>query len=199
MRKQTLIVATVTLGGLLLVSPTAPAQTNDKMSSPANHMDPWTRGPANESDLIQKIRHNILMLPYYGVFDDLGFQVNGGAVTLLGEVTRPTLKSDAENAIKKIAGVTSVDNKIEVLPLSPNDDAIRFATYRAIYGDPTLSTRYAYSATPAIHIIVKNGNVRLEGVVMNQMDKTLAGIRANGVSGVFSVQNDLKLDSNGGA
>jgi len=157
-------------------------------------MDPWTRGPANESDLVQKIRHNILMLPYYGVFDDLGFRVDGGTVTLLGEVVRPTLKSDAENAVKKIPGVTSVVNSIEVLPLSPDDDQIRFAAYRAIYGDEGLAPRYAYSATQAIHIIVKNGHIRLEGVVANEMDKNLIGIRANGVHNAFSVENDLKVE-----
>ena len=95
------------------------------------------------------------MLPYYGVFDDLGFRVDGGTVTLLGEVVGPHLKSDAENVIQEIAGVTSVVNQIEVLPLSPDDEQIRFATYRAIYGDPDLAPRYAYSATQAIHIIVK--------------------------------------------
>lgn len=191
MRKITVIAAAVL--GLIFCAIASIAQTSKATSQPG-HMDPWTRGPANESDVIQKIRHNILMLPYYGVFDDLGFQVEGGTVTLLGEVTRPTLKSDAENVVKKISGVTSLVNKIEVLPLSPDDDQIRFATYRAIYGDPGLATRYAYTATQAIHIIVKNGHVRLEGVVANEMDRNLAGIRANGVRGVFSVENELKVE-----
>jgi hyperosmotically inducible protein len=173
-----------------MFSASLPMQAQDKQG----HLDPWTRGPANESELIQKIRHSILMLPYYGVFDDLGFRADGGTVTLLGEVTRPTLKEDAANSVKKIAGVTSVINNIEVLPLSPADDAVRMAVYRAIYGDPSLSIRYAYSAAPAIHIIVKNGNVRLEGVVASEMDKNLAGIRANGVHGVFHVENDLTME-----
>jgi hyperosmotically inducible protein len=135
------------------------------------------------------------MLPYYGVFDDLGFQLNGGAVTLVGEATRPSLKDDAGNAVKKIPGIATVINNIEVLPLSPTDDRIRIATYRAIYGDPSLSMRYAYRAAPAIHIIVKNGNVRLEGVVANEMDKNVAGVRAKSVRGVFSLENDLKVES----
>src|ERR1035441_4415192 len=117
------------------------------------------------------------MLPYYGVFDGLGFSVDGTAVTLVGQAVRPTLRSDAENVVKHIEGVTSVVNKIEVLPLSPNDDSIRMATYRAIYGDSALSARYGYRALPSIHIIVKNGNVRLEGVVANQGDKNLVDIR----------------------
>jgi hyperosmotically inducible protein len=193
MKERILTTVAFVLGSIFICSVNASAQ-KQKMASPPSHMDPWTRGPAGESDLVKEIRHNLLMLPYYGVFDDLGFQVNGGTVTLLGEVTRPTLKDDAGRVVKKIPGVSSVVNNIEVLPLSPNDDQIRFATYRAIYGDPALSTRYAYSATPAIHIMVKNGNVRLEGVVANEMDKTLAGTRANTVSGVFSVMNDLKVE-----
>lgn len=173
-----------------------PAQSKDKAtSSYQDHMDPWTRGPADESELIQKVRHNLLMLPYYGVFDDLGFRVSGGTVTLLGEVTRPSLKDDAGSTIKKIPGVTTVVNNIEVLPLSPSDDRIRIATYRAIYSDASLSIRYAYGAAPAIHIIVKNGNIRLEGVVMSLMDKNLAGVRAKGVPGTFNVENDLKVES----
>ena len=135
------------------------------------------------------------MLPYYGVFDDLGFNVNGGTVTLYGQVTRPTLKSDAGNVIKRVEGVTNVVNNIEVLPLSPEDDRIRRGTFRAIYGDTVLSTRYGFQALPSIHIIVKNGHVRLEGVVANEGDKNIAGIRANGVFGAFSVENDLKVES----
>jgi len=134
------------------------------------------------------------MLPYYGVFDDLGFSVNGGTVTLMGQVTQPVLKDDAARAVKKIEGVTNVTNNIEVLPLSPNDDQIRRAVYRAIYGDPSLSTRYGFRALPSIHIIVKNGNVRLEGVVANEGDRNIAGLRAKGVPGAFSVENDLKVE-----
>lgn len=178
--------------GALAFSALSPAlSAQDKKSS--SHLDPYVRGPAGESDLVKEIRHNLLMLPYYGVFDDLGFNVNGGTVTLTGQVTRPTLKDDAGNAVKKLAGVTNVVNNIEVLPLSPTDDGTRLAVYRAIYGDPSLSSRYAYAAAPQIHIIVKNGHVRLEGVVSNTMDKQVAGARANTVPGIFSVDNALQV------
>jgi hyperosmotically inducible protein len=158
------------------------------------HLDPYVTGPANESRLVQEVRHQLVRLPYYGVFDDLGFQVNGSTVTLLGQVTQPVLKDDAGRAVKKIEGVTNVVNNIEVLPLSPNDDNIRRGVYRAIYGDPNISTRYGFQALPSIHILVKNGNVRLEGVVANEMDRNIVGIRANGVPGAFHVQNDLKIE-----
>jgi hyperosmotically inducible protein len=158
------------------------------------HQDPYITGSSDESRIAREVRHQLVMLPYFGVFDDLGFTVNGGTVTLLGEVTRPTLKSDAGNVVKRVEGVTEVVNNIEVLPLSPNDDRVRRAAYRAIYGDSVLSTRYGFQALPSIHIIVKNGNIRLEGVVANEADKNIAGIRANGVNGAFSVVNDLRVE-----
>ncbi len=133
------------------------------------------------------------MLPYHGVFDNLAFRVEGDKVTLIGEVTKPTLKSAAENVVRRIEGVESVDNQIEVLPLSPNDDRIRLAVYRAIYHHSSLS-QYAMRSVPPIHIVVKNGNVRLEGVVGTEMDKRLAGARASGVSRVFSVVNNLRVE-----
>ena len=159
------------------------------------HEDAFVPGTADEGRIAKEVRHQLVMLPYYGIFDDLAFRVNGGTVTLLGSVTRPTLKSDAENVTKRVEGVTKVDNQIKVLPLSSMDDRIRMAEYRAIYGDPTLSTRYGYRALPSIHIIVANGHVTLEGVVANEGDKNLVGIRANGVSGVFSVTNNLVVES----
>lgn len=143
--------------------------------------------------IIHEVRHELVMLPYYGVFDNLVYKVEGYTVTLMGQVTRPTLKSDAENVVKKIEGVEKVKNEIEVLPLSPGDDRIRRAEYRAIYSDTGLD-RYALQAVPPIHIIVKNGNVALEGVVASEGDKNLAGIRANGVSGVFAVTNNLRVE-----
>lgn len=158
------------------------------------HNDSFVPGPANESRLAQEIRHQLVMLPYYTIFDDLAFRVNGSTVTLLGAVTRPTLKSDAENVVKRIEGVTQVDNQIEVLPLSPQDNRIRLAVYRAIYGDPQIGDRYGHRALPSIHIIVKNGNVTLEGVVANEGDKNLINIRANGVPGVFKVTNNLIVE-----
>ena len=144
------------------------------------------------SNLIREVRHELLMLPYYGVFDDLSYRVDGYKVTLTGYVTRPTLKSDAENVVKRIEGVEKVVNEIEVLPLSPMDDRIRRATFRAIYGAPPLD-RYGLQAVPPIHIIVKNGKVILEGVTDSESDKNVAGIKANSVHGVFSVENRLRV------
>jgi len=149
-----------------------------------------------KGDLTQEVRHELLMLPYYSIFDNLSYRVDGTTVTLFGEVTRPTLKSDAMNTVRRIEGVTKVNNEIEVLPLSPMDDRIRLATYRAIYGYGPLQ-RYALGSQPSIHIIVKNGNVVLSGVVANEGDKNIANIRANGVPGVFSVANDLRVERKG--
>ena len=147
--------------------------------------------PPQASERIAKeVRHEIIMLPYYGVFDDIKYSVNGYDVTLMGQVTNPTLKRDAENVVKHIEGVEKVDNQIEVLPLSNFDDGLRLRLYRAIYGFPALE-KYAMPVIKPIRIIVKNGHVTLEGVVDNQTDKDMAGLRANGVSGVFSVTNNL--------
>jgi hyperosmotically inducible protein len=145
-----------------------------------------------EARIVREVRHELVMLPYYSVFDNLAYKVNGYTVTLEGQVTRPTLKSDAENAVKKIEGVERVVNNIEVLPLSPNDDQIRRAVYRAIYSQPGLDL-YSLRAVPTIHIIVKNGNVTLAGAVANQGDKDRAGIAAKGVPGVFSVTNNIQV------
>jgi hyperosmotically inducible protein len=143
--------------------------------------------------IAREVRHELVMLPYYGVFDNLLFKVDGNVVTLLGQVTRPTLKSDAEKVVKDIEGVEKVSNQIQVLPLSSMDDRIRIATYRAIFSQPGLD-RYSMQAVPPIHIIVDNGKVTLEGIVANQGDKDRAGIQANGVSGVFSVTNNLHVE-----
>jgi hyperosmotically inducible periplasmic protein len=146
--------------------------------------------PKTERQLIREVHHVLVMLPYYSVFDNLAYRVEGDKVILEGQVVRPTLKSDAEAAVKSIEGVSTVVNNIEVLPLSGMDNQLRFAVYRAIYRDSVLS-RYGYSALPSIHIIVKNGNVTLVGVVDNQSDKNLAYLRASQVPNVFSVTNDL--------
>ena len=143
---------------------------------------------------VKEIRHELVMLPYYGVFDNLMYKVDGYKVTLMGQVTRPTLKTDAERVVKDIEGVEQVTNTIEVLPLSPNDDRIRLAAYRTIYGHTALN-RYALNAVPPIHIIVKNGNIILEGVVANEGDKNIAGIQANSVQGAFGVTNNLRTES----
>jgi len=143
-----------------------------------------------EERIRKEVRHEILMLPYFDVFDNIAYKVEGYKVTLMGQVTRPTLKSDAGNVVKRIEGVEAVDNQIEVLPLSTMDNQLRVALYRAIYGYPALE-RYALPVIKPIRIIVKNGNVTLEGVVDNEADKNMVNIRANGVSGVFSVTNHL--------
>jgi hyperosmotically inducible protein len=147
-----------------------------------------------DTRLMKEVRHELVMLPYYNVFDNLAYSIDGGTVTLFGQVAQPTLKSSAENVVKHLEGVTQVVNNIEVLPLSPNDDRIRRAVYQKIYSYPSLSTRYGFQAVPSIHIIVKNGNVSLEGVVDNAADKNVAGIQANGVPGVFSVTNNLRVE-----
>jgi hyperosmotically inducible periplasmic protein len=145
---------------------------------------------------IQKeVRHELLMLPFENVFDNLAYKVDGYNVTLLGQVSNPVVKSSAESAVKGIEGVEKVDNQIEVLPLSPMDDRLRRQLYRAIYGYPSMQ-RYALGVIKPIRIIVKNGHVTLEGVVDNEGDKNVAGIRANGVSGVFSVTNNLVVVKN---
>ena len=170
------------------------------VAAPQNkqHNDAFVAGDSNEARLVHEVRHELVMLPYYGIFDDLAFRVDGSTVTLMGAVTRPTLKSDAENVVKRIEGVAQVNNQIKVLPLSPMDNQIRMAEYRAIYGDPQLGTRYGYRALPSIHIIVENGHVTLEGVVANQFDKNLINTRANAVSNVFSVTNNLVVEQQGG-
>ena len=146
------------------------------------------------SRLAEEVRHQLVLLPYYGVFDNLAYEIKDiDTVVLTGQVTRPTLKSDAENVVRNIEGVGKLENQIEVLPLSPNDDRIRIATYVDIYSRPGLD-RYAWRAVPPIHIIVKNGNVTLMGVVATEADKNLAGMMANGVSGVFKVTSDLRVE-----
>jgi hyperosmotically inducible protein len=146
----------------------------------------------SQERIVKEVRHELLMLPYFGVFDYIAFKVDGYNVTLLGQVVKPVTKSDAEGAIKHIEGVEKVDNQIEVLPPSPGDDRIRIRLFRAIYGYPALQ-RYELGVQKPIRIIVKNGHVTLEGVVDSDGDKNLVGIRANGVSGTFSVTNNLQV------
>ena len=150
--------------------------------------------PKAQERITREVRHELLMLPYFGVFDNIAFKVDGYNVTLLGQVARPSLRSDAESAVKHIEGVEKIDNQIEVLPPSPGDDRLRLALYRAIYDYPGLE-KYALGVQKPIRIIVKNGHVSLEGVVDNDADKNLAGLRANGVPGSFSVTNNLRVVS----
>jgi hyperosmotically inducible periplasmic protein len=151
------------------------------------------RDPAHEQAYLQKeVRHELIMLPYLSLFDNLEYRVDGTKVTLSGQVVRPSLKEDAGRVVKGIEGVTDVDNQIQVLPPSPMDDQIRHAEFRAIYGFPSLS-RYAEGAIPQLHIIADNGHVTLYGIVDSQADKDTAGLRANTVPNVFSVTNNLQV------
>ena len=153
------------------------------------------KGSGINTRLAEQIRRELIMLPYYSVFDNLGFRIEGGnTVVLSGQVVRPSLKSEAESVARRLEGVSKVVNDIEVLPVSPMDDQIRIAEYRAIYSKEPLQIKYGMRSVPPIHIIVKNGNVTLEGVVDSQADKELAGLAANGVSNVFSVKNNLRVE-----
>jgi hyperosmotically inducible protein len=144
--------------------------------------------------LEQRVRTELVKLPYYGVFDHLAFQMEGDQVVLIGEVSWPALKTDAQRAVSRIEGVSAVTNDIKVLPLSPNDDGLRMATYWAIYGQPTLA-RYRLNPNPPIRIIVENGHVTLKGVVGSEMDRTIANMQAHSVPGAFSVTNHLQIGS----
>lgn len=166
--------------GIALVAPTAHAQA------------------FTEQQLNKSIRHELVTLPYYGVFDNLAYEINGGTVTLHGQVVRPSTRKDAERRVAKLNGVTRVVNQIEVLPLSPFDDDIRRATYRSIFNTAGLY-RYALGGNPSLHIVVNHGHVTLEGVVANEADRNLAYIAASRVPGVFSVTNNLRTDRDGRA
>jgi hyperosmotically inducible protein len=180
MSTRTVLAAAWLLGSTLGFSPAeTQAQDNKRQNE-----------PAARQNLISEVRHQLVLLPYYSVFDNLAFKIDGDTVTLEGQVVRPTLKSDAENVVKRLEGVGKVLNNIEVLPLSPMDNQVRRAVYRAIFSEPGLS-RYSESAVPSIHIIVKNGNVTLVGIVDTQADKDLTNIRTQGVPNVFAVKNDL--------
>ncbi len=174
-RRTTSLLTIVLLAGMVLAQPLARADTK------ARHRTVET-----------EVRHELIMLPYYGVFDYLQYKVDGSKVTLLGYVRRPSLKSEAESAVKSIEGVTSVDNQIKVLPLSPFDDQIRIAAYRSIYGSQSF-WNYAILAVPPIHIIVNNGRITLEGVVESAVDKNLALSRVSGIPGTFAVTNNLNV------
>jgi hyperosmotically inducible periplasmic protein len=141
----------------------------------------------------REVRHELVMIPDLTIFDNLAYKVDGGTVTLLGQVRNPAIKDEAAHAVKGIEGVDRVVNNIEILPPSPMDDQIRRQVARAIFSEDGLF-RYSLGALPPIHIIVKEGHVTLEGAVSSQADKDLAGLRANGVPGVFSVQNNLRVE-----
>jgi BON domain len=148
------------------------------------------------SRVVTEVQHELMMLPYYGVFDNLAFTVEkGGTVRLLGQVRRATLKDDSERRVKKIPGVDTVINEIEVLPVSPIDDETRLAVARNIYRTPSLE-RYGFQVNPSIHVIVKRGHVTLEGVVDSESDKTVAGLKAREIGTVFDVKNNLRVEKN---
>ena len=176
-------------------------QSTVKQAKPQNNQkESSLRSPASRDErhlvtLAEEVRHQLVMLPYYSVFDWLEAKVStNGDIVLSGEVVKPTTKSDAEARVKKLESVNRVDNKIEVLPLSPNDDQLRIALYRAIFKFDSPLFRYGTAALPSIHIIVNNGHVRLKGMVASSEDGQLAYMAANGVPGVFEVKNELQVE-----
>jgi hyperosmotically inducible periplasmic protein len=175
---------------LMVVVISLAAATSIAVATPA----PSSSRVAKDGQTEKQVRKDLVTLPYYGVFDNLAYQVNGNTVTLYGQVVRPITRKDAERRVARIEGVDHVINNIEVLPVSGFDDSIRARTYRAVFRSGSLY-RYAMGANPSIHIIVKGGHVTLEGVVSNQMDSQLAYMAANGVPGVFSVTNNLHVAS----
>lgn len=151
------------------------------------------QGGAVDAQLTRRVRRELVTLPYYGVFDNLAYSINGGNVTLYGQVVRPSTRSDAERRVRRLPGVTRVVNNIQVLPLSTFDDQIRVATYRSIANMGGLH-RYLRGVNPSLHIVVSRGHVTLEGVVSGSGDRTLAYHAANRVPGVFSVTNNLRVE-----
>jgi len=174
------LVVVLSIGGALNAATRLRFQPN---ADPAQHQT-W---------LTEQVRHKLAMIPWYSVFDNLEYRVDGDTITLMGQVTRPVIKDEAEFSVKKIEGVKVVENQIEVLPPSPFDDQVRRKEYRSIYSFGPLQP-YALGVNPGIHIIVKGGNVTLEGVVRTQADKDAANIRARSVPGVFAVKNNLRVE-----
>src|SRR5918911_2551782 len=146
--------------------------------------------PTAYEQLAKKVRKELVTLPWYGVFDNLAYEIDGSIVTLYGQVVQPSTRKDAERRVAKLAGVSRVVNRIEVLPLSSFDDSIRARTYRALFGWNSPLFRYGRGVNPSIHIVVNGGHVSLEGVVANEGDRNLAYILASQVPGVFSVANN---------
>lgn len=174
-QRLTRLLLVVVCSGILVTAHEAMAQSNQR--------------------LVKEVRHELVTLPYYGVFDWLEYEVqNNGTVILRGQVVRPTTKSDAEGRVKDIDGVSGVMNQIEVLPVSPSDDRARRALYRAIYNSNSPLFRYATQSVPPIHLIVKRGHATLKGVVANRGDAQQAYIRARGVPGLFSVKSELIVE-----
>lgn len=178
MKKARFTVIVTALTILLTVIATAKSSTPDQ---------------PEQDRITREVRHELVMIPQLSIFDNLAYKVDGGTVTLLGQVRNAIIKDSAEKRVKTIEGVDQVVNNIEILPASPNDDRIRVRVARAIFDDNRLN-RYSMGALPPIHIVVNRGHVTLEGVVDNEVDKNVAGLRANQVPGVFSVQNNLRTE-----
>jgi hyperosmotically inducible protein len=149
--------------------------------------------PQSDSDIAKNVRHEVVMYPRYSIWDDVGFRVVNGNVSLLGEVNQPFKKLDIERLVRNVPGVTSVTNEIKVLPLSSMDDRLRLQVANAIYRDPILSG-YAMGAVPAIHIIVENGHVTLTGMVNSDMEKQIAGMRAASSLSFGPITNNLVVE-----
>ena len=193
MRNRSFVQAfAIGLTGLLLMAGGISASAQ---KAPVRLGTPDSRDVNRVEALKEEVRHQLVTLPYYTVFDWLQAEVKpDGTVTLMGEVTRPTLKDDAGQRVKKLESATRVVNNIEVLPLSPMDDQLRIAAYRALFRYDSPLFRYGTQSVPPIHIIMKNGHLTLRGVVANQMDSQLAETAARGVSGVFEVKNELQVE-----
>lgn len=169
---------TIALGAALLV---------------ASSVNSWAMSQADHARVAEQVRKEIVKLPYYSIFDNVQFQLNDGALELSGVVYRPVMKKMIERVTERVEGVNSVTNNLEILPLSNYDDRIRVALARQLFGHQVF-TRLAMQAVPPVHIVVKNGNVTLEGVVHSELQKNVAFHVANGIHGVFSVTNNLRTE-----
>jgi hyperosmotically inducible periplasmic protein len=195
MRNKSFIGAFIGALAIVLIASAPDARAAQRSTAPSHFESAYDRDNNRLDALKEEVRHQLLMLPYYSVFDWLEAEVKAdGTVTLMGQVVRPTLKDDAESRVKKLEAATRVINHIEVLPLSPMDDQLRIALYRRIYNFDSPLFRYATWSTPPIHIVVNNGHVTLKGIVANQGDSQLAYMAANQVPNVFSVKNELQIE-----
>ena len=195
MQTKSFLKALVAVFAAILLTSAPNAQAAQRMKPAPTLNEPANRNAHGINALSEEVRHQLVILPYYSVFDWLQAEVKGnGSITLLGEVTRPSLKDDAVTRVRRIEGAGTVSDKIEVLPLSSMDDQLRIALYRSIYSFNSPLFRYATQSLPPIHIIVKNGDVTLKGIVANQADSDLANLAANQVPGVFSVRSELQIE-----
>jgi hyperosmotically inducible periplasmic protein len=199
--KKRMIMACAVLA-VALTSISAPASPRQSQKGKKSRLESKSSREARESRdlnyLTREIRKELVTLPYFGVFDWLEGNVQpDGTVYLRGQVTRPTLRKDSQRRVEKVEGVSRVVNRIEVLPLSPNDDRLRRAVYRELFNPNSPLFRYGQQPVPPIHIIVRNGRLTLKGVVANEGDSNLANIKARGVPGLFEVRNELRVEREG--